>query len=239
VRVMGQFDINDSIEKIWYTCHLCWCSTPILVNSIVRYLARFWGHTGIHCQKIWFLIMFFCLVGYFAYLKSLSILHFVEICEYSQAASAVLCHSLCTFVEVHDNFMHIYKNLDLKIPSPVPGLLSSGLDPVDLWCGSWRSLVDYVCRTPSYDDSVTTAGNKLRGVLVHFSLWQCFYYEISQTGLLTNNACLLLLYVEAEVSKNLGVQEQGNGQCVVWSGWGPFFQHCLISTSCHCRRNAN
>jgi hypothetical protein len=27
-------------------------------------------------------------------------------------------------VEVHDNFLYIYKNLDLKIPSPIPGLLS-------------------------------------------------------------------------------------------------------------------
>jgi hypothetical protein len=122
VRVLGQFDISDSIEKIWYTCHLCWCSTLIIVNSIVRYLAQFWGHLELHGQKIWFLIMFFCLVGYFTYLNSLSI---------------------------------------------------------------------------------------------------------------------LLLYLEAQVSKNLGVQEQGNGQCVVWLGWGSCFQHCLISSSCHCRRVAN
>jgi hypothetical protein len=27
------------MEKILFTCHLCWCSTLILVNSIVRYLA--------------------------------------------------------------------------------------------------------------------------------------------------------------------------------------------------------
>jgi hypothetical protein len=40
--------------------------------------------------------------------------------------------SLCPFVEVHDNFMYMYKNFDLKNPSPLPGPLSSKLDPVDL-----------------------------------------------------------------------------------------------------------
>jgi hypothetical protein len=117
-------------------------------------------------------------------------------------------------------FVH-YKNLDLKNPYPVPALLSSGLDPVDLWCGYCRNLVDDVCRTPSYDESVTSAGKNLRGVLVYFSLWHCCYYKISQTGQLTKNARLLLLYLEAKVFKKPGVQEQGNGQCVVWSGSVP------------------
>jgi hypothetical protein len=178
---------------------------------MVRYLAQLWGHPGIYGQKLRFLIMFFCLVWYFAYLNSLSILHCIEICECSQASSAVLCHSLCTCVEVHDNFLYIYKNLDLKNPFLIPGLLSSRLDPVDLWCGSWRNLIDDAYITPSYDESLTSAGNKLRGVLVHFSLQLCYYYKIPHTGQLTNNASLLLLYLEAEVSKNIGVQEQGNG----------------------------
>jgi hypothetical protein len=104
VIVLGQFDINDRVEKIWHTCHLCWCSTLIPVNNILRYLAQFWGRPWIHCQKIRFLIMFLCLVGYIPYLNSLSILHCIEICECSQAFSAVLCHSLCTCVDVHDNF---------------------------------------------------------------------------------------------------------------------------------------
>jgi hypothetical protein len=72
-------------------------------------------------------------------------------------------------------------------------------------------LIDDAYITPSYDESLTSAGNKLRGVLVHFSLQLCYYYKIPHTGQLTNNASLLLLYLEAEVSKNIGVQEQGNG----------------------------
>jgi hypothetical protein len=70
----------------------------------------------------------------------LGILHFSKVYQSFIVFKFVNVHkhpvqyyvSLCTCVEVHDNFMYIYKNLDLKNPSPVPGLLSSKLDPVDV-----------------------------------------------------------------------------------------------------------
>jgi hypothetical protein len=66
--------------------------------------------------------------------------------------------------------------------------------------------------------SVTSTGNKQKGVLAHFSLQPYWYNLIPQDWQLTNNAHLFLLYL------GWRVQEQGNDQCTVWLQLVPIYK---------------